>query len=78
MKRQLNEKDQLSQSLLKWIGKGSTSSKDQSRSRSIEGEASHSSVSHVNTIANSKIESGPEAALECSMENNENMDVRYV
>jgi|GWRWMinimDraft_5_1066013.scaffolds.fasta_scaffold146873_1 hypothetical protein len=76
MKRQLNEKDQLSQSLLKWIGKGSTSSKDQSRSRSIE--ASHSSVSQVNTIANSKIESGAEAALEYSMENNENMDVRYV
>jgi hypothetical protein len=32
----------------------------------------------VNTIANSKIESGAEAALEYSMENNENMDVRYV
>jgi hypothetical protein len=74
MKRQRTEKDQMSKSLLKWIGKGP--SKDQSRSRSTE--SSHSSVSQANAIADSMTESGAEAVIEYSMANNQNMDVRYV
>ena len=71
MKHQRTEKDQLSQSLLKWIGKGL--SEDQSRSRSTE-----SSVSQANAVGNFTTESGAEAELEYAMANNENMVVRYV